>query len=322
MHPQLVGMWARLTLDRLAGLYACIHPPREDLCLPNPRCITRASLALVQPSVLDWVIAPKTDGVRVVVIRCVLAGVQSLLSVGRRYDTQILWSAECHSGAVAEPGVLDTVCTVLDAERLPDGTLSAHDVFVVSSTVVHDRPHHIRMCLLEDAVSEATRGTHGVALAAKAFVPLSDAAVTDALAASADGLILAHRAKPVTFGSDPALLKWKPPDRATIDLFVERRRCGAHYGRTARARASDSTRIIIDRIDCNAVPGPLPAIWEFAFRDGAWHPLRRRDDKAKANTLYVVEQTASNVTDVIRPDELCAPPHVAISTAPKPEPSL
>ena len=298
MHAAL-EFWVRLHVDRLTGV-ATGRPLRDDMCLPNPRCVTRDSLAAVQLAPDEWVVAPKTDGVRSLVVRATFMGAPLVAIVGRRYTVRVAWRG---TPSAAD----DAVSTVLDAEATADGALSVHDVLVVGGAPVHARPHHVRMDLLAAAIDEVARGADLPPIAPKPFAPLSAAAVAAALRAAGDGLILAHSDRPVTFGSDPALLKWKPPDKCTIDLVVERRRCGAHYGRKARARAADSGRVLVDEIDVAAVPGDLPAIWEFGFRDGRWRPLHRRDDKAKANSLYVVEQTMHNVVDIIRPDELAPP---------------
>jgi hypothetical protein len=288
--------WLRIHVDRLTGAPTA-RPLREDVCLPNPRCVTRESLAAVQHAPDEWVVAPKTDGIRTLVVRGVFMGAPLVALVGRRYTVRVAWQG-------ARSTEEDGVRTVLDAEATRHGALSVHDAFVVGGVPVHARPHRVRMDLVDAAIAEVTRGADVPPLTQKPFAPLCAASVEAALAADGDGLILAHAARPATFGSDPALLKWKAPERCTIDLVVERRRCGAHYGRKARARAADSGRIIVDEIDVAAVPGDLPAIWEFASRDGRWQPLHRRDDKAKANSLFVVEQTMRNVVDVIRAAEL------------------
>jgi hypothetical protein len=118
-----------------------------------------------------------------------------------------------------------------------------------------------------------------------------------------DGLILAHSAAPATFGSDPWVLKWKPPDKCTIDLIVERKKCGVHFSRRVAARTSNGRRALAE-FDAAAFTGTLPCVFEFAMVGGRWTPIHRREDKATANTEFVVEQTVVAINEAITVDEI------------------
>ena len=108
----------------------------------------------------------------------------------------------------------------------------------------------------------------------------------------------------MTFGSEPEVLKWKHTAACTVDLLVERRKCGAHLTRRASARTADGRTTLTD-VALESV-GALPAIWEFAYRDDKWVPVRERSDKSAANTDFVVEQTVLNIREAIALDELVA----------------
>jgi hypothetical protein len=174
-------------------------------------------------------------------------------------------------------------------------------VFLISTTIqAHKMSQSVRMDLIESAVEECIgRSGRAITIVVKEFVPLSNEGIQTMLQRGGDGLILADKTRPVTFGSDPGLLKWKAPHLSTVDLLVDRRRCGAHFSKLARLRTSDGKATSIPDVRVEDVPGQLPAIWEFGFVDGGWRPLHRRDDKHRANSEFVVNQTMQNVVDVI-----------------------
>jgi hypothetical protein len=199
--------------------------------------------------------------------------------------------------------------TVIDTERTSDTHFVAHDVLLVSTTVhAHKMSQSVRMDLIASAVDECLARTGGVVtIDVKEFVALSHEGIQAMLERGGDGLILADKTLPVTFGSDPGLLKWKAPHLSTVDLVVDRKRCGAHYSKLARLRTSDGKATSIPDVRVEDVPGALPAIWEFGFVNGAWRPLHRREDKHKANSAFVVNQTMRNVVDVIGAFDLVSP---------------
>jgi hypothetical protein len=304
LQPALLKFWLRLELDRLRGGFRCpVRDEEDEVVVPNPRCITRCSLGEVQRNNAQWVVGTKSDGTRAVLVRCVFMHWPVLVSVDRSFAMRVHWTGTRTDAPSA-------LMTVVDSERLSEHHLHAFDVFLLSRTnAVHARPHAVRMDLLGAAVDECLHET-GAALTVtvKHFAPLSTESIRDALERDGDGLILVDTTRPVTFGSDPGILKWKAPHLSTVDMAVDRKRCGAHYSKLARVRTSDGKSTVIADVPLSDVPGPLPAIWEFAFDGGRWRPVRRRDDKKKANSLYVVVQTMNNVVDVIDPSELLIPP--------------
>jgi len=315
----LLRFWLRLELDRLRGVFRC--PVREDedeAIVPNPRCLTRSSLGEVQASNEKWVVGAKSDGTRAILVRCVFMGWPVLVSVDRSFAMHVHWSGP----HVADGQPQSTLVTVVDAERLAAARFHAFDVFLLSRTnAVHTRPHSVRMDHLPYSVDECLHETDAaLTVTVKSFAPLTSASIHAALESDGDGLILVDTTRPVTFGSDPGILKWKAPHLSTVDLVVDRRRCGAHYSKLARARTADGKATAIPDVPLTDVPGTLPAIWEFGFDGGRWRPVRRRDDKQRANSLYVVNQTMNNVVDVIEPIELLAshdqPPARAAEASP------
>jgi hypothetical protein len=162
------------------------------------------------------------------------------------------------------------------------------------------RAHAVRMAALPAAIAElGLAGVH-----AKPFFPmhrLDEAARVE----HRDGLILAHATAPVTFGSGEALLKWKPVTHCSVDLLVERRRCGAYLARRASARSSNGRKPLFD-VELRDVPGALPCVWEFRHDGERWTPCKPRRDKNTANSEYVVTQTALNIAEGIGLDELRA----------------
>ena len=227
----------------------------------------------------------------------------------------------------------DEIRVVVDAEAC-GGSYHAHDVFVLGGVQTHTLRFSTRLDLVDEAIAEL--GVAGVVR--KPFVPLSTFAVRSesgesgeageageadgrrageadgrrageageaegSNAVPTDGLILAHSAAPATFGSDPWVLKWKPPDKCTIDLIVERKKCGVHFSRRVAARTSNGRRALAE-FDAAAFTGTLPCVFEFAMVGGRWTPIHRREDKATANTEFVVEQTVVAINEAITVDEI------------------
>jgi hypothetical protein len=299
MGTELLAFWLRLELGRaLRGVYKrpC-EAHLDDLLLPNPRSLTRGGLELLRASPEEWVLAPKVDGTRTLLVRGVFMRRAVLCAVGRRYDVAVLADEPC--------GEDDGLVVVVDAERA-EGRYVAHDVFVLGrSSEPSRRAHAVRMALLPRAVEAL--GAPGVET--KQFWPLHRAAEA-AAGPGNDGLIFARATEPVTFGSDPALLKWKPHAENTIDLLVERRRCGAHLMRRASARSGNGRKPMLE-VELAQVPGQLPCVWEFRHDGTAWRPSRRRPDKNTANSDYVIQQTELNLHERVEIAEIAALSRVA-----------
>lgn len=302
----LLQFWLRLELNRmLRGTYtrpcAAEH---DDLLLPHPRSLSRADLARVRSCPDEWTVAAKLDGVRALLVACVFMGRRCVCAVGRRLDVVVLSEkadgAESRDGPESLDGLdgLDGLVVVVDAERTGD-EYHAHDVFVLSrSSDIARRAHAVRMAAVPSAIAEL--GVPNVH--AKPFVPMHRIAEV-ASVASCDGLILANATAPVTFGSGEALLKWKPVTHCSVDLLVERRRCGAYLSRRASARASNGRKPLFE-LELVEVPGPLPCVWEFRHDGERWRPCKPRRDKNTANSEYVVTQTALNIAERITLEEL------------------
>ena len=281
---RLLRAWLQMELARLTrGVFRGGEVP-----LPHPRSLSRAALAAIVAEPERWTVAAKSDGVRALLVSCAFMRREYLVAVDRRSGVAVLASAECES----EPAVR----TVLDAE-LVCGEYVAHDALVCGGAPVHARAHAVRQAMLASAVAEFPMAR------AKPFVALErigEVARTE----HTDGLIFAQSDAPVTFGSEPAVMKWKPASKCTVDLLVERRKCGAHWTRRASARSADG-RAALAEVALDAV-GALPAIWEFGHRDGAWVPLRERRDKSVPNSEFVVEQTLMNIGEAVTLEELVA----------------
>ena len=194
----------------------------------------------------------------------------------------------------------DGLVVVVDAE-LADSAYFVHDVFVVArASDIARRSHAVRMAAIPGAI--AALGALGVAVHAKPFVPMHRIAEASS-AGPCDGLVLANATAPAVFGSGEALLKWKPVSHCTVDLLVERRRCGAYLSRRASARTKNGRKPLFD-LELSDVPGPLPCVWEFRHDGASWRPFKPRRDKNTANSEYVVAQTALNIAERIELDEL------------------
>ena len=137
---------------------------------------------------------------------------------------------------------------------------------------------------------------------AKPFLPMHRISEVTSVA-SCDGLILANATAPVTFGSGEALLKWKPVTHCSVDLLVERRRCGAYLARRASARVANGRKPLFE-LELSDVPGDLPCVWEFRHDGERWRPHKPRRDKNTANSDFVVTQTALNIAERIGRTEL------------------
>ena len=294
----VVEFWLRAELRRvLRGAY---KRHDEEIALPHPRNITRETLAVVSSERAMWLAAPKLDGRRALLVRARVFGDEFVVDLDRKLTPTVLFGpVRAHAKAPGGPYGPDEIRVVVDAEAC-GGTYHAHDVFVLGGVQTHTLRFSTRLDLVDEAIAEL--GVAGVVR--KPFVPLSTFAVrSESNAVPTDGLILAHSAAPATFGSDPWVLKWKPPDKCTIDLIVERKKCGVHFSRRVAARTSNGRRALAE-FDAAAFTGTLPCVFEFAMVGGRWTPIHRREDKATANTEFVVEQTVVAINEAITVDEI------------------
>ena len=298
----VVEFWLRAELRRvLRGAY---KRHDEEIALPHPRNITRETLAVVSSERAMWLAAPKLDGRRALLVRARVFGDEFVVDLDRKLNPTVLFGptrshAKGHNGPNNGPYGPDEIRVVVDAEAC-GGSYHAHDVFVLGGVQTHTLRFSTRLDLVDEAIAEL--GVAGVVR--KPFVPLSTFAVrSESNAVPTDGLILAHSAAPATFGSDPWVLKWKPPDKCTIDLVVERKKCGVHFSRRVAARTSNGRRALAE-FDAAAFTGTLPCVFEFAMVGGRWTPIHRREDKATANTEFVVEQTVVAINEAITVDEI------------------
>jgi hypothetical protein len=311
----VVEFWLRAELRRvLRGAY---KRHDEEIALPHPRNITRETLAVVSSERAMWLAAHKLDGRRALLVRARVFGDEFVVDLDRKLTPTVLFGpVRAHAKAPGGPYGPDEIRVVVDAEAC-GGTYHAHDVFVLGGVQTHTLRFSTRLDLVDEAISEL--GVAGVVR--KPFVPLSTFAVRSEAgeageageangseangrnAVPTDGLILAHSAAPATFGSDPWVLKWKPPDKCTIDLVVERKKCGVHFSRRVAARTSNGRRALAE-FDAAAFTGTLPCVFEFAMVGGRWTPIHRREDKATANTEFVVEQTVVAINEAITVDEI------------------
>lgn len=288
MDP-VVEFWLRAELRRvLRGVY---KRHDEELALPHPRNITRATLGSIESERPSWLVAHKVDGRRALLVRARVFGDEHVVDLDRRLVATVLSTGRAATDAH------DEIRVVIDAEMCC-GVYYAHDVFVLGGAQTHALKFATRLDLVDAAIAEL--GVPAVVVP-KPFVPLGcELALTPA---AADGLILSHASAPATFGSDPWVLKWKPTSKCTIDLLVERKKCGAHFSRRVSARTSNGRRALAE-FDASAFTGTLPCVFEFAMVGGAWTPMHRREDKATANTEFVVEQTVVAITDAITLEEI------------------
>jgi hypothetical protein len=294
MEP-VVEFWLRAELRRvLRGVY---KRHDEELALPHPRNVTRATLLGVDADRGSWLVAPKIDGRRALLVRARVFGEEFVIDIDRRLAATQLFRAEASASARVDAQA--EVRVVVDAE-LCDGAYHAHDVFVLGGVQTHAIRFATRLDLVDEAIAEL--GVPGVV--PKRFVPLGSE--IERSAAASDGLILSHAGASATFGSDPWVLKWKPTCRCTVDLLVERKRCGAHFSRRATARTSNGRRALAE-YDASEFAGTLPCVFEFAMREGRWVPVHRREDKATANTDFVVEQTVVAINEAIGIHEIVGP---------------
>ena len=287
MEP-VAEFWLRAELRRvLRGVY---KRHDEELALPHPRNVTRATLGSIESERPAWLVAHKVDGRRALLVRARVFGDEHVVDLDRRLVATVLSTGRAATDAH------DEIRVVLDAEMC-GGVYYAHDVFVLGGAQTHALKFATRLDLVDAAIAEL-----GVAaVVPKPFVPLGSELARPP--AAADGLILSHASAPATFGSDPWVLKWKPTSKCTIDLLVERKKCGAHFSRRVSARTSNGRRALAE-FDASAFTGPLPCVFEFSMVGGAWTPMHRREDKATANTEFVVEQTVVAITDAITLEEI------------------
>lgn len=143
-----------------------------------------------------------------------------------------------------------------------------------------------------------------------------------------DGLIFTPRATPYVIGTDPLLLKWKPPEENTVDFVWELK-----FGTFVDSESGESYR------DYDSKPSFILKVWEgkdiyqnfgemyvtseewemlkklgeplddrvvesYKDEQGRWRYHRFRDDKQNANHISVVRSVMESIDDHVTQEEL------------------
>lgn len=148
---------------------------------------------------------------------------------------------------------------------------------------------------------------------------------------ASDGLIFTCRVSPYVFGTDPKILKWKPPEENTVDfrlvlefptytdpdlpadeatypLYDEKPECHlyAWFGGTDY-RPYDDLYITDEEWDkLKDLNEPLHERLIECNKDdkGRWRYLRFRDDKPNANHISTIEKVNESIRDCVTKEEL------------------
>jgi hypothetical protein len=209
------------------------------------------------------------------------------------------------------PEMIDTMARGdrLAVERRLAGTgvpYTHHGIDLGDGTVVHARPDDPERIFDGGRVDRTSHAEFAAGAPVRVVTDPPARYSPDEIVARAVGLLGRDGYCPVVENCEHFATWCATGERQSrqVDLLVERRKCGAHLTRRASARTADGRTTLTD-VALESV-GALPAIWEFAYRDEKWVPVRERGDKSAANTDFVVEQTLLNIREAIALDELVA----------------
>lgn len=297
------------SLRHLWGM-STITSNRKPFRVPctNPCSIMRDQLRGLSEKV--YKVGEKTDGVRFYLLASFYSDPRQG-DEGQEEEYAVLVNRAGHMYRVDMSGPAD-----LFAGTLLDGELCVHDdnlTFVVFDAVacngytVRHQTHSMRIQTAESVMSAMV--TPSLTLTLKTWYPLAEAVnVWMRAKENCDGLILVPEQRPLEYGTQPDLFKWKPGNSHTLDLIFN--------GRYLYAWGDDDCKhIVADLHDCvfhpDASSVPVNQVCEFALIPDSevkqrWivKLVKTREDKLHPNSLLVVELTIKNIQENILVEEL------------------
>ena len=238
------------------------------LKLPNPINISRSRLNSLSR---DWFVTTKVDGVRYLWVECVFAGQRFKVCIDRSRQFEILASIDCGE---EKNGII----FALDTEFV-NGAFVCHDVFVWDEVPVLFRDFSRRMKFMYNL-----REMDGMPCC-KSFFPVSQIKMVPG-AEPSDGYIFVHATNKFETGKSTTVLKWKPENLISIDLYFDREGkawCSCKGGKQEFSHEIGEPCLPMSEIADKVV--------ECFLVEGRWCPQKIRTDKSTPNDAHVVNET-------------------------------
>lgn len=284
--------------------------------LPTPSSLMRSDLASLRRR--EYLVAVKHDGVRAVLV---LGWSKS----SGRYAALVHRHGRARRVGVWSGDPMAYAGTALDGELLHgDGGAEGFRVFdavAVNGRAVGSLPLSQRLEHARRAVASLESGGRGaLAVEVKSFVPSSEAgpllerALSGASGAppeKSDGVVLAPENESVGVGRQVNYFKVKPVSEITVDLAWDPGEGLLRCGPPGRELIEDVMPRAVWSEERFSRLFPVRGVVECTIsQSGALEPKLLREDKATANSKFVVQRTVANVEENIQAEEviraLCA----------------
>lgn len=258
-------------LHRITGMDWCA------LIVPEGPCILRLTNPLNMDHVrlkemsIEWFVTKKCDGKRALVVILIFSKTRFKLTIDRQCKINIISHTPTND-------TNDGIEFAFDCEHMHDGKYICHDVLVYERVSVLFRDFCQRLKYiykLKELVDMPIP---------KKFYPVS--AIKMISEGDSDGYIFIHCNAQFTPGQSNCILKWKPLNRISIDLFVSE---NLNIQAISKGQYVPFTQTICEyELSLHECKG---RITEFFFDGKAWFPALIRDDKNVPNNLHVVIET-------------------------------
>ena len=290
---QLTGQSAHGALVEMKRLSLDDHK-RFRLPGPNPVSIEKKDLSKLRSG---YVISPKTDGTRYIMMFTRLCGYKVVAIIDRAMNV-FLFPLQTVPRSLYQGTIFDGELTVT---KNGTPTFVLFDAVVISGVTVS----HLNMGERFTAMRRSLRSFRShpkdpADLALKDWTPVESPDVKKRLEASekvfyTDGYVMVNVNKSVTYGRDFDFFKLKPHDKHTIDFIVM-----DAAGTLGVFDPAVRKNVSIASYDTTKNMFLIGTIVECSHNgDGAWSPIQMRTDKTEANDILTYQRTLVNIQENI-----------------------
>ena len=257
--------------------------------LPIPSSMMQSDVPMILRDLSNYVVAPKDDGVRaVLLLGCTAA-------TGAPYAVFVHRNGDVYDAPVQTEDFNHYAGTLIDGEVM-EATFQCFDMYTISGYQLAHYSFESRRRLLQKTVPQLSSvGTLPLNFIFKPFHAVTPTSIRwCASRPNTDGIIVQHALDKLTLGRQRRTFKIKPTALNTVDLFVEPNQA---------LRAQDR---VVSFLKVHPSIGALvPGLYEFqiSHNDLGWvaHSPQERTDKNVANSHFVVERTRQNITEGLDP---------------------
>ncbi|AGE50291.1 mRNA-capping enzyme (mRNA guanylyltransferase) [Acanthocystis turfacea Chlorella virus Canal-1] len=294
---QLMGQCAHDALAEMKRLSLDDHK-KVRLPGPNPVSIEKKDLAKLRS---DYVISPKTDGTRYILMFTRLYNYKMVIIVDRALNVYLL-PLQIVPRNLYQGTLFDGELTVTKSGK---PTFVLFDAVVVAGVTVSHLTMGDRVIAMRRSLKSFRKHEKDPAeLACKDWAPINSANLKTRLKVSedvyhTDGYVMVNVNKPITYGRDFDFFKVKPHDKHTVDFIVLDAN-GAMGLFDPKVRQN----IPITKYDTTKSMFLIGTVVECSFKNGVWVPLQMRTDKTEANDVLTYQRTLVNIDENITLDDV------------------